>query len=94
MISFKEKFETKERREGDKIESKAKIIGFDGPLLFFAFRMMIGEKRGRSTRQYPTPEISLRPDKFIAYVHTRPDNSGCMAGQINEILFEGVSVGA
>ena len=46
------------------------------------------------TRQYPTPEISLRPDKFIAYVHTRPDNSGCMAGQINEILFEGVSVGA
>lgn len=33
LFSFKEKFETKERREGDKIELKAKIIGFDD-LLF------------------------------------------------------------
>ena len=53
MISFKEKFETKERREGDKIESKAKIIGFDGPLPFFAFRMMIGGKRGPGNIQPP-----------------------------------------
>ena len=45
MISFKEKFETKERREGDKIESKAKIIGFDGPLLspFSHFEWWLGE---------------------------------------------------
>ena len=53
LFSFKEKFETKERKEGDKIESKAKIIGFDGPLPFFAFRMMIGGKRGPGNIQPP-----------------------------------------